>query len=691
MHINNFFGYTRHRGRVGSALVGSLFAVMSTVGWGLEADQFQTEEPLFEMDLEGLMDLSISSLSKREEKASKAAASVYVLTAKDIERAPVTNIIEALRLIPGVNVSRINSHTSQVSIRGFNNTYAWNLLVLVDGRSIYSPFYQGVFWEQNQIPLGLIERIEVVRGPGGAIWGSNAINGVINIITKSSALEQGAKITAFGGEDDYSLDVKYGGVVSDDPVSKGTWRAYVNYQHVDPWNPSVDTSSDLTRLGLRWDGVLPSDTEWAVMFDNYQTDAHQVQRIFKDDVGTVQLIDVDIQGYVINSQINSPSSSAGEWSGQFYAEYYERDLLPQTKSEQWISDLSYQYRFGWMLGPLTLGVGYRGYSDDYKTTETVYLNPSSEYNYFYSVFWQQQVALSASMQLTLGSKFEDHRFQGGFNQPTVRYAWQVTDDATFWTSYSVAKQAAGRIQRGLHMRMVYDPNYDPAQYGAPPGLPILPAVHEINGEVGELVESRMAAWEIGFRTLLTRNLYLDFSTYYQEYDDIYLIPPLDVDIVNGQYLVTQTFGETGEAWAKGADLTLDLFHEAMSWRFSLSYFELDLATKGYDFDLALGPEKADPLWQATLEHHWALADQWHLSTFIRHVEEAPFFDFFREVEAYTTVDLKLAYDFSSELKLYLVGKNLTDPEHYEGRITGGSPRAEEEVQRSWLLGMQLSY
>ncbi len=668
--------------------------MVAGIAQGLEADQFQQEDKLTSLELESLMELSISALSKHQEKVSKAPAAVFVLTSRDIEQSAATTLIDVFRLIPGMNVARVNSTTSNVSIRGFNTTFAWNMLVLVDGRSIYSPLYQGVFWEQHLIPLASIDRIEVVRGPGGAIWGANAVNGVVNIITKSSRLDQGTTVSVYGGNQEYMLDSRAGSLVSDDPVGDGTWRAYMNYQHHNPWSDWPDTSSDLFRAGVRWDGVMHNQYDWSLMLDHYRTDTQQVHRLF--DVPTqpvVQEVPVDIDGYALNASINAEEYNHYEWSLQLTGEYYERDLMPLHRVKQWIGDLSFQYRQDSLFGPLTLGANYRAYHDQYDSTATFWMNPESEYNYYYGVFVQQKVPFhDDTMALILGTKFEDHRFQGGFNQPTVRYAWQLSPMQTFWAAYSVSKQAAGRAQRGLHWRMAFDPAFDPTQYGLE-GFPVAPGVHEINGEDGGMVEARVEAWELGYRIYANANLSLDLSAYYNEYDDIYLVPPLELEMVDNEYyLATQYFVESGEGVSSGADLVIEYQTEQNDWRFALGYIGIDLVSRPpYQYELGESVEDADPRWQVMLENNWRFMPRWNLNTLVRYTSEAVYYDVFESVDAYTTVDMKLLYQHSPDLHIMAAVKNLTDASHLEGRIVGGMPREEEEVPRSVILGFRLNW
>ncbi|PCJ29634.1 MAG: hypothetical protein COA99_19315, partial [Moraxellaceae bacterium] len=231
----------------------SVFILSSLYGaqsWALDPDQFQKQNAFDGMELEDLMGLSISSLSKHQEPVSKAAAAVFVLTGEEIRRSPVTTLVEALRLIPGLNVQRINNTQFYVSIRGFNGPFPRNLLVMVDGRSIYNPLYAGVYWEQRDLPLSIIDRIEVVRGPGGAIWGSNALNGIVNIITKSSNLQQDTEVLVQASDREQQLTaVTGGGKIALDKVS--TWRFFADkhqYSRSDTGD-DVNDQGQMTRVG----------------------------------------------------------------------------------------------------------------------------------------------------------------------------------------------------------------------------------------------------------------------------------------------------------------------------------------------------------------------------------------------------------------------------------------------------------
>ncbi|OUR87396.1 hypothetical protein A9Q81_25785 [Gammaproteobacteria bacterium 42_54_T18] len=431
-----------------------IFSLMSVKSWGLESAQFQQESAYDGMEIEDLMGLSITSLSKHQEPVSKAAAAVFVLTSEDIRRSPVTSLIEALRLIPGLNVQRINNTRFNVSIRGLNGPFPKHLLVMVDGRSVYNPLYAGVYWEQRDIPLSIIDRIEVVRGPGGAVWGSNALNGVINIITKPSALQQGGKLTTYISSREKQAIVTVGGEDSDSQKST-TWRLFADehrYERSDKigyensygqFGPDelVDDSGITRRAGARVDSMLANHLQWWADVQHYQTKTYYLENVFEGNVPQIQNIDVDIEGYTFNSQLSRNLSRSQQWSLQLFAEYYDRDLGGVLRERQGQLDISGQYRFLAGIHNITLGSNYRGYTDHYTGTETGYLQPDSEYNFLIAGFVQDKIAFSDSWALTLGAKFERHRVQSTFIQPTARLTWSAQEDLTLWFAYSKSMQA----------------------------------------------------------------------------------------------------------------------------------------------------------------------------------------------------------------------------------------------------------
>ncbi len=706
-----------------------IFSLMSVKSWGLESAQFQQESAYDGMEIEDLMALSITSLSKHQEPVSKAAAAVFVLTSEDIRRSPVTSLIEALRLIPGLNVQRINNTRFNVSIRGLNGPFPKHLLVMVDGRSIYNPLYAGVYWEQRDIPLSIIDRIEVVRGPGGAVWGSNALNGVINIITKSSALQQRGTLTTHISPREKQATVVVGGEGNDLQKST-TWRLFADehrYERSDEYgyensygqlgqDELVDDSGIARRVGARVDSMLDNRMQWWADTQYYQANTDYLENVFEGNIPRIQNVDVDIEGYTFNSQLSQNLSQSRQWSVQLFAEYYDRKLGGVLRERQGQLDISSQYRFLAGVHNITLGGNYRGYTDDYDGTEDVYLQPDSEYNYLVAGFVQDKITFSDSWALTLGAKFERHRVQSTFIQPTARLSWSAQEDLTVWFAYSKAMQAQTRDLRGIHWRLacvcntplndVLDGFRADQLNGLPPAVlvyannnpaAIVPIITVMEGQSGNEFETQLAAWEWGVRARLAENWVLDLSAYFHEYSDIITAETSEYRLfynTQGIDYVERVlhYSEGVDALSNGADLVLNWqWGRDMMWRFSYSYFNLDVKPKSGESIYYEFQEYLDPLHQASIQHDWTVTERWHLNTFIRYVDKAPYFSGWDSVDAYTTVDVKVNYAVLPELDVFIIGKNMFDSGHVEGRVVSDQPNAETEVERSFTMGFSVDF
>ena len=706
------------------------FSLISVKSWGLESAQFQQESAYNGMEIEDLMGLSITSLSKHQEPVSKAAAAVFVLTSEDIRRSPVTSLIEALRLIPGLNVQRINNTRFNVSIRGLNGPFPKHLLVMVDGRSIYNPLYAGVYWEQRDVPLSIIDRIEVVRGPGGAVWGSNALNGVINIITKPSSLQQGGLLTTHGSPREKQATVVVGG--DGGTLQKNTtWRLFADehrYKRSDKYgyensygalgpDELVDDSGIARRLGVRVDRMLSNQMQWWADVQHYQTQTNYLENIFDSNRSRIQNVDVDIAGYTFNSQLSQNLLQNQQWSLKVFAEYYDRDLEGLLRERQGQFDISGQYRFLAGVHNITLGSNYRGYTDNYTGTETGYLQPDSEYNFLIAGFVQDKIEFLDAWALTVGAKFERHRVQSTFIQPTARLSWSAEEDLTVWFAYSKAVQAQTRDYRGLYWRLACICNTPlkevlggfrtdqlnglpqfVADYANDHPAAVVPIITVMEGQSGNEFETQLAAWEWGVRARLSEQLLLDVSVYFHEYSDIVTAETTEYRLffdddqgIDYAERVLHYF-EGVDGLSSGADIVLSWgWGRDVMWRFSYSYFNLEVKPKSGGAIYYEYQEYLDPLHQASVQQDWKLSERWHLNTFIRYVDKAPYFSKWEAVDAYTTVDVKVNYVLLPELDVFVIGKNIFDGSHVEGRVVGDQPNAETEIERSFAIGFNVGF
>ena len=410
---------------------------------------------LTQFSLEDLMNVEVTSVSKKEQKLAKTGAAIFVITQEDIRRSGATNIPDLLRMVPGVDVARVDHSHWAVTIRGFNDVYANKVLVLIDGRSVYHPIYSGVIWYAQDVPLEDIERIEVIRGPGGTIWGANAMNGVINIITKSAKDTLGGLLTVGGGSG-YQAEglVQYGGKVG----QNGAYRAYGRYSNVGKSDAAtLAQPADSRRLlegGFRSDWNLSTRNLFTVQGEYHQVDAGEtltgvidrvppVMGTFSDPISAdggnllarwthtfVNGSDVSLQAYFDQSHVSSNGVRDGESIGNI--------------------DFQYHLRIG-SRNDVVWGLGYRAAANRFRGSPLTSLNPPQRTDSLYSAFVQDEITLSRTWSLMLGSKFERNDYTGYETEPSAQLVWAPNSRNTIWGSAAKAIRQPSNIDSGLRV------------------------------------------------------------------------------------------------------------------------------------------------------------------------------------------------------------------------------------------------
>ena len=491
--------------------------------------------PLTQMSLEYLMNVEVTTVSKRPEKAQDAAAAVHVLTREEIQRSGAQDIPEALRLVPGVNVARINANSWAVSIRGFNSRFANKLLVMIDGRSVYSPLFSGVFWDRHNIPIDDIDRIEVVRGPGGTLWGSNAVNGVINIITRHSADTQGRRAELSAGNQNLgAVTARQGGVWGDNAtyrlsvqadahddmdvsgLSDGNdaWENAQTHLRVD-WTPSVndtvlfETGINSVSGGNRY--LAPTLTDPYSMIGNGDIDSHSAYVLGRWDRRLASTSSVSVQGFL---------------------DYHYMDIdAPMAEEERTTADIQAQHRF--VVGPavnVTWGGGYRAIYDRVETSSFAFeVEPGSETIHIVNGFAQaSRRFFDERVELIVGTKIEHHSISGTEVQPSVRSSWMIRPNHTVWGAVSQAARTPSRGETdGVIRNVVLAPN----STANPSSLPLSVAIQGTR----DLDAERITAYELGYRSRLTPTLSIDAAGFYNEYDGLLLNATTGTATVNTEY------------------------------------------------------------------------------------------------------------------------------------------------------------
>ncbi|WP_207506415.1 TonB-dependent receptor plug domain-containing protein [Telluribacter humicola] len=577
------------------------------------------------------MNIEVSLVSRTPQKLSQAASAVQVITGEAIRRSGATNLPEALRLVTNLQVAQLNSSGWIISSRGFNTIFANKLLVMIDGRSVYTPFFGGVLWELQNVLLEDIEKIEVVSGPGGTLWGANAVNGVINIITKSAAGTQGLYASASVGtfvKDNVGL--RYGGKIGD----KLTYRVYgQRFDRDYTFMPDGTANSDawnMTQGGFRAD------------WNASATDNYTLQGDWHGGIRKTAGENSNFNGQNILGRWQHAFSQTSDLSLQLYFDRYYRDDVPSAGSDELKTyDIDFQHRFA--LGTkqtILWGGGYRLASDDaYFRSDAVGILPRFKKLPLYTAFIQDEIKLGSQTRLTLGTKLQHNVYSGWEIQPSVRLAW-IRESSTLWGAVSRAARTPTRL----------DVDYFLPAYPVPGDKPSVAGGPNFDSE-------KLLAHEVGYRIQPTTLSSLSLAGFYNIYRNVY-----SVEALPGTLTYQIQNGSEGESWGIEFAGNYQLLPQ---WRLrgGYTYFMKELRAKpGHNFDPAyLGNDAKN---QVLLQSILDLSNNWQLDVVSRYLDYLPQTIATTRVPAYFTFDTRLAYNIK-QVELAVVGQNLWKDRHAE--------------------------
>jgi len=577
------------------------------------------------LSMQELMDIEVTSVSKRAEKLSATASAIQVITQEDIHRSGASSLPEALRLAPNLQVAQVNSHDWAISARGFNNTLANKLLVMIDGRSIYTPLYAGVFWDVQNVLLEDVERIEVISGPGGTLWGANAVNGVINVVTKSARDTQGALVTAGGGSllQDFAA-IRYGGSAGSNVFVRIYGERFDRDNTILSNGHDAADQWDMTKGGFRVDWY-PSEVNTLTLQGDVYGGKEQAPAT-----------DTTVDGQNLLGRWTRVFSAESQLQVQMYFDRTWRQIPSATFAEDLKTyDLDVQHRFA--LGErqsITWGGGYRLMEDEVKKGTLLAFLPTRRNLQLFNGFVQDEVSLLPCLKLTLGTKLEHNDFSGFEVQPSGRLAWSPDEKQTVWGSISRAVRSPSRIDSDFFTLL-------------PAGFTNLAGGPSFDSE-------KVIAYELGYRVRPAETLSLSIATFINEYDDLRSLEqtgPTTFEFLNGL---------RGESW--GVELA-GTFQAARRWRLrgGYTYLHEHIRQKGGHVDLNHGRgEGDDPQNSFLLQSIIDLPAHFQFDTIFRYVDTLPF----PHVPSYYTFDARLAWQFK-DLELAVVGQNLWDRRHVE--------------------------
>lgn len=378
-----------------------------------------------------------------------------MISQNDIQRIGATSIPEALRLAPGIDVARIDANKWAVSARGFNGRFANKLLVLIDGRNAYTRAFAGVYWENQDVMLEDVERIEVIRGPGATLWGANAVNGVINIITKHSADTQGGLLVAGAGNQEQGFGAfRYGGELNKNTTARAYVKGFKVNENTNEMGANAGDDWGKVQSGFRMDSQATPNDAITLQGDAYYSNINQYSIVPQTAAPYQNSFNEDIESFGGNLLVRHQHtfSSTSDYSLQVYYDFYQRDefYLKETRHSL---DIDFQHRFallGW--NDIVWGVGYRYNHDDFRSSYITTLTPPSRNDQLFSAFIQDEITLiDNTLWLTLGSKFEHNDYSGFEAQPTARLMWAPHYQHRLWASISRAVRTPSRAEQNMNL------------------------------------------------------------------------------------------------------------------------------------------------------------------------------------------------------------------------------------------------
>jgi iron complex outermembrane recepter protein len=621
----------------------------------------QPTPDLTRVNIEDLMNIEVTSVSKKEQKLSRTAAAVFVISREDIRRSGAMNIPDLLRMVPGLQVAQIDSSTWAITARGFDGQYSNKLLVLVDGRTVYSPIFSGTFWDSQNLLLDNIERIEVIRGPGATVWGANAVNGVINITTKKAAETQGGLVIAGGGAPGQGFGAaRYGGTIG----SAASYRVSGGGFHFgDNLNSSGQSGEDdwrTFRAGFRLDAdASPKDT-LTLEGDVYRGEAGELVNTIHSispPVNAIPNLRDHFSGWDVVSRWNHSASTKSEISLQINFDHSDRgDTTYGTGLDTFGVDFedhvgrSSRQDFVW-------GVGYRLTSDQLATTLRIAFTPPEQTEQFFSSFVQDEIAVQPDrLYLTVGAKFEHNAYTGFGLEPSARIAWIASEGNMLWAAVSRALRTPSESDRGIRV--------NESVFPGPNDLPVLVSILGSPARQNE----RLDAIEAGYRTEIAKRVSLDATIFLNDYDNLVSVepgtpflettpPPLHLVIPN--VLSNQLHGET-----HGVELSLN-WKATKRWTLSPGYsflaMHLHRSATSQDVTTIAGTQGGFPGQQAQLRSHLDLGNRWEWNAAAYFVGRLPA----PAVPSYTRLDTNVIWQPRKCLSISLVGQNLLRDHHLE--------------------------
>lgn len=626
------------------------------------------------LSLESLGEI-VTSVSKKPEDSFRSAAAVYVINNQDIKHSGATHIADVLRGVPGLNVARVDANNWAITSRGFNGSFSNKLLVLVDGRTIYTPSFSGVYWNVQNMPLDDIERIEVIRGPGASLWGANAVNGIINIITKSARDTQGvAATTLVGNEDRNVTDARYGGKIGEDAY----YRVYGHYERRDSTEmpQGVDSHNDWhnKKSGFRADWKGDDTQNYTVQGDIYDAKIGLDSYVpsFTDPSGYDFMSEnIHAQGFNVLGRWESKQSANMNSKVQAYTDY-QSHKYSSLQQEIYTFDLDYQTALKTSdRNDLIWGAGARIINSDFGDSFDISLSKDTSTSHIISAFLQDQYALSPNeLYFTVGSKLEHNNFTGVEVEPSARLAWYPADNQTVWGAVSRSVRMPSILEKGTTL------NFET----------IAPGVIAQQQAGNKTLSEENMSYELGYRIKPRNDVTIDSTVFLNDYDQLRTFEPLLPQLAAGGTFLPFELNKIGKGKTHGFESSVN-WDVNSSWSLlaNYSYLNINLDENGSLDPSFLSQEDAAPAHQVSLRSQLFLPYDVQLINAAHYVTELDSLG----IDDYLKFDTQLFWQPTTGVELSLVGQNLLDNSHSE--FSDPLSGAENEISRAVYGRVTLRY
>lgn len=654
-------------------------------------------DTLDDLSLEDLTKTEITSVSRKSQNLANVPAAAFVVSNDDIRRSGAQTIPDVLRMVPGIEVAQIDNGRYAVTARGFNGRFSNKLQVLIDGRSIYLPTFSGVMWEHDPIALEDIERIEVIRGAGAAVWGVNSVSGVINIISKHSREQVGGLIAPVLGTDGKGgFYARYGASLDEDT----SWKFSTQGRHAEPSKEAASGAYAEDRLNnaavdMRFDKKLGSGSDLAVWANAMSSNLGDSMTLNLSNLSSVVLIPVTSKqrdaSQTIAGRYRWLTSAGIESSLQMSASASSIEIADFLKEDRNTYDIDYQGRYTFSAHDVLWGLSHRSTSDNYSTNQLILKFNPSEFTQRTTGFFLQDewILIPETLQFGIGARWDYTNLGGNTFAPNATLMWTPSRSNTLWAKYAQAPRMPSRAEQNVTiLNTVVPPNA---------AMPI-PVVMRTGGN-GNLAAEKMEGVELGYRSQITSSFNVDLTAYRYRYTDIVNGKTGSQDFIYFPVSIIQNVSlyNPGSGWINGAELATDWLITP-AWRVQLSYTWTRIEMDDSGNPMVRGSGKNDEV--GTPSHHGSLRSQWNLSSnqqfdaWVRGSAgydrvNAPYVNLVH-VPGYVTLDLRYAHKVNKDLELAITGRNLVGAKRTEF-VSDYIPSVPVEIVPSLLLSARWKF